>query len=78
MVILEGRPVLFATSYMVGREDKRTSNRTMFPALKNNAAAGSKGPVKLEVLKGAGVLILNHDLNHDKNVVRSARQELLT
>ena len=78
MVILEGRPVPFAPSYMVGREDKRTSNRTMLPTLKNNAAAGYQGSVKTELLKGAGVLILNHDLNHDKNVVRSARQELLT
>ena len=28
----------------------------MFPALKNNAAAGYKDPVKLELLKGAGPL----------------------
>ena len=27
------------TRYMVGRENKRTNNRTMLPALKNNAAA---------------------------------------
>ena len=44
-----GRP---APSYMVGREDKRTNNRTMFPALKNNAAAGYKGPVKVTPLIG--------------------------
>ena len=37
-----------ATSYMVGREDKRTKSRTMFPALKNNAAAGYQGPVKIQ------------------------------
>ena len=30
------------------------TNRTMFPSLKNNAAAGYKGPVKIELLKGTG------------------------
>ena len=29
-----GRPAPFATCYMVGREDKRTNNRTMLPTLK--------------------------------------------
>ena len=29
----------------------------MFPALKNNAAAGFQGPVKIELLKGGGLLI---------------------
>ena len=43
--LLKGRPTPFATSHMVGREGKRTNNRTMFPALKINAAAGYKGPV---------------------------------
>ena len=43
-------------SYMVGREDKRTNNRTMFPALKINATAGYQGPVKIDLLKGAGLL----------------------
>ena len=28
----------------------------MFPALKNNAAAGYKGSVKIELLKGVGQL----------------------
>ena len=51
-----GRPAPFATSYMVGRENKRTNNRTMLPTLKNSAAAGYKGPVKKELLKGAGLL----------------------
>ena len=51
-----GRPAPFAAPYMVGREDKRTNNRTMLPALKNNAAAGYQGPVKRELLKGAGLL----------------------
>ena len=37
---------------MVDREDKRTNNRTMFPALKNNAAAGYQGPVKIELFAG--------------------------
>ena len=41
---------------MVGREDKMTNNRTMFPALKNNAAIGYQGPVKIELLKDAGLL----------------------
>ena len=54
--IFTERPAPFATSYMVGREDKRTNNRTMFPTLKKNAAAGYKGPVKIELLKGEGLL----------------------
>ena len=53
------RPTSFATSFMVGREDKRTNNRTMLPTLKNNAAAGYQGPVKIELLKGAGQLKKN-------------------
>ena len=44
-----GQPTPFATSCMVGREDKSTNNRTMFPALKNNAAADYQGPVKIEL-----------------------------
>ena len=51
-----GRPAPLATSYMVGQEDKRTNNRTMLPALKNNAAAGYKGPVEMELLKCLGLL----------------------
>ena len=43
-------------SFVVGREDKRTNNRTMLPTLKNNAAAGYKGPEKIELLKDAGLL----------------------
>ena len=50
------RPAPFAMSYMVGRKDKRTNNRTIFPPQKNNAAAGYKGPVKIELLKGEGLL----------------------
>ena len=46
-----------ATFYMVNREDKRTNNRIMLPALKNNAAIGYQGPVKIELLKGAGLLV---------------------
>ena len=45
----------FCTSYMVGREDKRTNNKTMLTTLKNNAAAGYQGPVKIELLKGTGL-----------------------
>ena len=33
-----GWPTPFATPYMVGREDKRTNNRTMFPTVKHIAA----------------------------------------
>ena len=58
-LFFSGRPALFPTSYMVGREDKRTNNRTMLPTLKkkkDNAAAGCQGPVKIELLKGAGLL----------------------
>ena len=51
-----GRPAPFVTSYMIGRENKRTNNKTTLPALKNNAAAGYQGPVKRELLKGAGLL----------------------
>ena len=50
------RPAAFVTSYMLGREDKRTNNRTMLPTLKNNAAADYRSPVKIELLKGAGLL----------------------
>ena len=42
---------------MVGREDKTTNNRTMLPTLKTNAATGYQGPVKIELLKGAGLLV---------------------
>ena len=48
---LAGGKASFATSYMVGQEDKRTNNRTMFPTLKYDAAAGYKDPVKIELLK---------------------------
>ena len=36
--------------------DKRTNNKTMLSTLKNNAAAGYKGPVKIDLLKGAYLL----------------------
>ena len=29
----------------------------MLPTLKNNAAAGYEGPLKIELLKGAGLLL---------------------
>ena len=51
-----GRPAPFAMSNMVGQEDNRMNNRTMFPSLKNNADAAYKGPVKIELLEGAGLL----------------------
>ena len=56
------RPTLFAMSCMVGREDKRMNNRTMLPALKNNAATDYVGPVKFELLMGAGLLSLSTNL----------------
>ena len=56
-----GRPAPFVTCCMVGREDKRTNDRTMFPALKNNVVAGYQGPVKIELLKGAGLLEYTFD-----------------
>ena len=51
-----GRPSPFATSYIAGKEDKRMNNRTMLPTLQNNASAGYQGPVKIELLKSAGLL----------------------
>ena len=38
------------------RGKKRTNNRTMFPALKNDAAAGYQAPVKIELFNSAGLL----------------------
>ena len=52
------RPAPFATSSMVGRENKRMNNRATFLALKNNAAAGYQGLVKKELLKDAGLLTI--------------------
>ena len=41
----------------VGREDKRTNNRTMLLTVqKKNTAAGYQCLVKIELLKGAGLL----------------------
>ena len=51
-----GRSAPFATTYMVGREEKRTKYRTVLPTLKNNAAAGYQGPAKIELSKAAGLL----------------------
>ena len=42
---------------MAGGKNKRTYNRTILPALKNNAAAGYQGPMKIELLKVAGLLL---------------------
>lgn len=57
-VTVLGRPAPFATSCMVGEENNRTNNRTMFNFLKRNAAAGYEGRVKVELLKGGGLLPL--------------------
>ena len=51
-----GQPARFTTSYMVGQKYKRMKNRTLLPTLKNNAAAVYLSPVKIELLKGAGLL----------------------
>ena len=48
-----GLPVPFAPSYMAGRKDKRTNNRTMIPTLKHNEPAGSS---ENSAFKGAGLL----------------------
>ena len=47
----------FSRLRLVGQEHKRTNNRTMLPTLKTNAAAGYPGTVKIELLKGACLLI---------------------
>ena len=52
---IDGQPAPFATCYMVGPKNKRT----MIPTLKNNAASGYQGPVKIELLKGADLLQIN-------------------
>ena len=41
---------------MIGRENKRTNNKTMFPTLKNNATAGYQGPAIKELLKCVAIL----------------------
>ena len=54
--LLRGRPAPFASSHIIGREDKRTNNKTVRRDAKNNGAAGYQGPVKIEVLgQGAGL-----------------------
>ena len=71
-----GRPAPSATSYMVGLKNKRTNNRTMLPTLKNNAAAGYQGSVKIELLKGAG-LLLQLEGYSPVRCLRSTSQNLL-
>ena len=52
-----GRTALFAKSYMVGLEqDKRMNKKQCSQPSKNNAAAGYQGPVKIKLLKVAGLL----------------------
>ena len=50
-----GRPTP-GCKILVGREDKRMNNRTTLPTLKDNAATGYHGLVKIELLKCAGLL----------------------
>ena len=47
---------------MAGREDKRMNNKTMLPTLKNNAAAGYKGPVKMVVETSRQIVSVLHEL----------------
>ena len=51
-----GRSVPFATSHMIGRENKRTNNKAMLLDRKNSGAAGYQGPVKIDHRRGAGLL----------------------
>ena len=51
-----GRSAPFATTHIIGREDKRTNNRTMLQDTKNNAASAYLGPVQTDCRKGAGLL----------------------
>ena len=44
--------------YLVGKENKRMKKRTIFTALRNNAAAGYQSPVKEGFLKGADLLVM--------------------
>ena len=57
-LISETATCAISWSYITGRENKRTNNRTMLGAPKNNAAAGYHGPVKMALLKGASLLKL--------------------
>ena len=57
-----GRPAPFVTPYMVGREDKRTNNRTMLPTLKSNPAAGYQESSEIELLKGTLPLLYMSEL----------------
>ena len=41
--------------WLISQEGKRKNNRTMFPTLNIDAAAGYQGPVKIELLKGTGL-----------------------
>ena len=58
MAIFLGRPAPFATYYKVVRVDKRKNNRKLILPIikKNNGVLDYKGPVKIELLKGAGLL----------------------
>lgn len=55
-----GRPAPFPSSYMVSRKDKRINNITMdcecSQPQKSNVSSGYHGPVKIEQLKGVGLL----------------------
>ena len=57
--LLKGRRAPFAKSYMVGREGKRTHNRTMLPSPKNQCSCRLQGSSENRALKGAGLLIFS-------------------
>ena len=48
-------------------EGTKERTTTMLSTLKNNAAAGYQGPVKIELLKGVGLLIFQADISMTKN-----------
>ena len=52
MLVLRGGLHRLQPLTLIGREDKRTNNRTLIPTLKPNAAAGYQlGPVKIEAFE---------------------------
>ena len=50
----------------------------MFPTLKDNAAAGYKGPVKTELLKGAGPMDSNAQYNKQQQQQQQQKQKPTT
>ena len=62
-----GRPAPFATTHIIGRENKRTNNKTTRLETKRSGAAGYLGLVQTDRRKGAGLLFWIHcrlDVRH--------------